>query len=322
MIEKVSVAMCTYNGERFLAEQLDSILNQTRSVDEIIVCDDGSKDGTLGMLREYDRNNPGIFKIHVNEINLRSVKNFEKAIRLCSGQIVFLADQDDLWVQNKVAVFMQHFAKNPNVDVIASNGNCIDSQSKILDVYSYWDIPEFLRERGVTVDFEKIISSITNLSTGATMALRNSFATEFLPFPGINAFHHDEWIALLAARAGKFDFLNEKYTLYRIHDDQQVGGIAFKKTEKAKKLFTDIYDIDNLKTDFKSLKKRLRKIVISYRKNKDLANAEKKHSKYFTENQVKNKTLILELHQMLKRSCPFQYFLMIFFDRKNNYMIN
>lgn len=98
---KTSVALCTYNGEKYIKEQLDSILNQTKKVDEIIVCDDCSSDKTVEILNHYSSTNPGLFKIYINEQNLRSVKNFEKAITLCTGDIIFLSDQDDFWVNEK-----------------------------------------------------------------------------------------------------------------------------------------------------------------------------------------------------------------------------
>ena len=86
---KTSVALCTFNGEKYLRKQLDSILEQTVAVDEIVVCDDLSTDATLSILNQYKETFPNIFKIHANEKNLRSVKNFEKAISLCENEIVF-----------------------------------------------------------------------------------------------------------------------------------------------------------------------------------------------------------------------------------------
>src|SRR6476659_477323 len=99
---KISVALCTYNGERFLNEQLESILAQTFPVTEIIVCDDGSTDDTSTMLQQFERRYFNLFKIYVNAENLGVIKNFEKAISLCAGDIIFLADQDDIWEINKV----------------------------------------------------------------------------------------------------------------------------------------------------------------------------------------------------------------------------
>ena len=87
---KISVALCTYNGEKFLKEQINSILQQSIHVDEIVICDDCSIDSTKEILDEFLQDFPNIFKIYINEINLRSNKNFEKAIKLCSGDFIFL----------------------------------------------------------------------------------------------------------------------------------------------------------------------------------------------------------------------------------------
>ena len=106
---KISVALCTYNGEKYLHQQIDSILNQTVPVHEIVVCDDGSNDQTSKILTQYQTKFPEVFKIHFNTENLRSVKNFEKAISLCTGDIIFLSDQDDIWEENKVEVFIKYF---------------------------------------------------------------------------------------------------------------------------------------------------------------------------------------------------------------------
>ena len=115
---KISVALCTYNGEKFINEQLDSILNQSKKIDEIIICDDCSTDNTIGILNKYYEQYPNIFKIYINRVNLKSVKNFEKAILLSSGDFIFLSDQDDIWVHNKVEKYIQYFNENPTIDVI------------------------------------------------------------------------------------------------------------------------------------------------------------------------------------------------------------
>src|SRR5687768_17349654 len=100
---KISVAMTTYNGASYLREQLDSILAQTRMPDEVIVCDDRSTDATPELLREYSARAPVPMTIVFNEQRLASTKNFEQAIRLCSGEIIALSDQDDVWYPHKLA---------------------------------------------------------------------------------------------------------------------------------------------------------------------------------------------------------------------------
>src|SRR4051812_35139545 len=101
---KLSVALCTFNGDKFLVEQLESILSQDLPVDEIIVCDDRSSDETLYLIDTFIRKYPGVIKLHQNESTLTSIRNFEKAIGLCTGDIVFLSDQDDVWLPEKTKI--------------------------------------------------------------------------------------------------------------------------------------------------------------------------------------------------------------------------
>lgn len=268
---KASVALCTYNGEKFLVEQVDSILNQTKKIDEIIICDDGSTDSTISILNAYRDQYPGLFRIYINEENLRSVKNFEKAISLCQNEIIFLCDQDDVWAINKVQVMMQFFMDHPNIYVVATNGYGINDTSTELDVYSLWDVPKFFLENKIAVNYFKIIAFSGNIATGASMALRKEFFHEIQPFPVLDGFHHDEWIALNAAMANKFDFLQEKLFKYRIHSNQQVGDVFLNRNEKNKKLLVQSFDYSVSDKKFTSFKYILKRLSKSYKKNKRLA---------------------------------------------------
>ena len=268
---KTSVALCTYNGEKFLREQLDSILNQTKTVDEIVVCDDGSTDSTLEILEEYHQKIPGFFRIFKNEINLRSVKNFEKAISLCENEIIFLCDQDDLWIENKVELITNFFQKNPKTNVVATNGFGIDDTGNKLEVHSLWDIPRFFQEEKIEIDYFKIIAFAGNIATGASMAFRKTFVEKLIPFPIIEGFHHDEWIALNAASNDGFEFLQEKLFKYRIHDQQQVGDVFLPKTLKNRNLLIQHFDFSVHDEKFKSFKFVLKRISKSYKKNNRLS---------------------------------------------------
>ncbi len=220
---KTSVALCTYNGEKYIEEQLNSILNQTVPVDEIVICDDKSTDATHDIINQYCNKFPGVIKFYINEVNLRSVKNFEKAISLCTNEIIFLSDQDDIWHLEKVKHFIEYFKNNPKIDVVASNGYCIDDNSKVHEKYAVWDVPQFLAEKGVAFNYHKIICYVSNIATGASMAFRKTICDEILPFPIMKDFHHDEWIAILSSKRDAFVMLPEKYFYYRIHENQQVG---------------------------------------------------------------------------------------------------
>ncbi|MEG1591857.1 MAG: glycosyltransferase family 2 protein [Chryseobacterium sp.] len=263
---KNSVALCTYNGEKYLRDQIDSILDQSLKVDEIVVCDDGSTDKTLSILAEYENKFPEIFKIHINEKNLRSVKNFEKAISLCAGEIIFLSDQDDVWENNKVKTFSHFFENNKSIDVVCSNGFIIDENSSQQNLYTVWDVPYFLGGNKKEIDYFKIFATIGSFATGASMAIRKSFVNKVIPFPTVEGLHHDEWIALVSSEQKKFTFLNDKLFSYRIHSAQQVGGISYSKDEASKEKLISRFDYDKEPKVFRDFKIKLRTLNDKERK--------------------------------------------------------
>lgn len=279
---KTSVALCTYNGEKFIREQIDSILNQSLKVDEIVVCDDGSTDQTQSILSEYENKFPNIFKIYINEKNLQSVKNFEKAISLCSGEIIFLSDQDDVWEKEKVKVFSDFFESKQNIDVVCSNGFIIDENSSQQNLYTVWDVPNFLSENKKEIDYFKIFVTIGNFATGASMAIRKSFINQTLPFPTVEGLHHDEWIALVSSEQKKFAFLNDKLLSYRIHSAQQVGGISYSKDEASKEKLISRFDYAKKPKIFRDFKIKLRTLNDKERKfSAYLENDSNEHVKKF-----------------------------------------
>lgn len=282
-------------------------------VDEIVVCDDGSTDGTVQILKEYEQQFPNLFKISINEKNLQSVKNFEKAIEICRGEIIFLSDQDDVWMPNKVQAMLTYFETHPKINVLASNGFGIDEKSNELKVYSLWDIPQFFVERNIKVVYYKIFSSIRNIATGASMALRRNFLPQITPFPEIKGFHHDAWIALVAATQNSFDLLPQKLFKYRIHENQQVGDVFFEKTEKSKKLLIQEFDYSVSDQRFGSYKNVLKRISKSYKQNQ-LLGAHKDHQKI--SNLVKKdlEEMFYKHQREVKKKYPIRYFFLKIYD--------
>jgi glycosyltransferase involved in cell wall biosynthesis len=264
---KISVAMCTYNGERFLKEQIDSILAQTVSVQEIVICDDGSNDKTLEILQEYFNQFPTIFRIYQNENTLKSVKNFEKAISLCTGEITFLCDQDDYWYPEKVKTTIQYFTDHETCTVLCSNGIAIDEHSnEIKNRFIIWDVFARFIEETSNYTFFNFLTQKGNFATGATMAFKSSIKPIILPIPEIKDFHHDEYIALVASATDSIHFINKKLIKYRIHESQQVGGIAFLMSEHK---FEDIlhyfkWKSNTKETDLKTLKSRIKSQIEWY----------------------------------------------------------
>lgn len=122
----ISVAICTYNGEKYIKEQLDSIIHQTRVPDEIILCDDKSSDKTILIASEIlDRS--GIkYHIYVNENNLGVIENFKNAINYCKGDIIFTCDQDDIWNSNKVELIINEFEKNDKCVLVFTDAELVN----------------------------------------------------------------------------------------------------------------------------------------------------------------------------------------------------
>lgn len=212
---KISVALCTYNGADFLAEQLDSIGKQTTPVDEIMVCDDGSSDHTLDILENYKADGLPIH-IHRNPKNLGFVKNFEKAVQLCTGDIIFLADQDDIWLPHKVATMIYAFQNKPAVMLAFSDAQLIDTQGNSL-ANTLWECV------GLTPDSQVSFLDLLNNAriTGATVAFRQQLLDIALPI--LPDWIHDAWFGLTAAATGSVYPIPDKLILYRQHANNQIG---------------------------------------------------------------------------------------------------
>ncbi len=218
-----SVALCTFNGSKYLREQLDSILSQSKLPDEIVVCDDGSIDDTLHVLNEYLSRFPRLFRIHRNSVNRGSTANFAKVIGLCQGSIIVLADQDDRWHPEKMARTHELFRASPDIDLIFSDANLIDSTGQSLDC-RLWDAVGFRSALQVDVARDAIFEILLRhyVVTGATMAFRSNWKDKFLPIP--ECWIHDAWIAIvIAALGGKFRAIKDPLISYRQHATQQIG---------------------------------------------------------------------------------------------------
>ena len=219
----ISVALCTYNGERFIREQLESILNQTMKVDEIVVCDDGSNDNTLQIIEGFTGTTGTAIHIHRNVINLGPAKNFSKAINLCSGDIIFLSDQDDVWMPKKVATITNYFKQNPHISVVFTDGNLMDGEKNIGSLWHSFGITNNA-QKAIDDGFGIELFVCESRATGATMAVRNTFE----PLHTLNHYQpshflHDEILSMLALYYNQLGYCSEKLINYRIHSNQECG---------------------------------------------------------------------------------------------------
>jgi glycosyltransferase involved in cell wall biosynthesis len=238
---KISVALCTYNGDKFIADQLNSILEQTVSPHEIVLLDDGSTDATLdtvaafvplfekcGTRLDYRR----------NQENVGYIKNFEMAVSACSGDIILLCDQDDVWSHDKVATLVGCFAPDTqkNLMLVYSDAEVVDAelqplgftQSEALDVTPR-ELALLRHDRG----FEALLPR--NLVTGATVAFRRELLGYALPFP--STWIHDEWLAIIAAAVGRIHFCDTPLVKYRQHGSNQIGMRRRYLAERLRSMF-------------------------------------------------------------------------------------
>lgn len=212
---KVSVCIAAYQGQRYIARQLQSIFPQLSEYDEVIVVDDGSTDGTCFEISALRDSRLLLLRNDKNEGVLRT---FETALSHCSGDIVFLSDQDDLWLPKKVETVLDAFANDGQLMLVASDAILIDDNGdKIAE--------SFYAQRG------KFRSGLwSNLLVGkfhgCTMAFRSTLLRNVLPFPPGTQAHHDTWIGCVnTLMGGKTKYISEPLVAYRRHSANVTGRI-------------------------------------------------------------------------------------------------
>lgn len=226
----VSVCIATYNGEKFIREQLDSILCQLSANDEVIISDDGSTDNTRSIILSYC--DPRIKLFENKTLNLtrnqltiyRVTRNFENALRNASGDIIFLSDQDDVWERTKVQEVLPLFESQNTALVVHDAVLMNDGHQIIADSYF-----QMLKSRpGLLKNIVK------NSYLGCCMAFNKKVLEKSLPFPP-NLIAHDIWIGLIAERTGNVVFTGKKLIRYQRHEstvttsgEKSKHGILFK----------------------------------------------------------------------------------------------
>jgi glycosyltransferase involved in cell wall biosynthesis len=203
-----SVCMATYNGEKFIAEQIQSILIQLDEEDEVIISDDSSTDDTVYLIKSF--NDPRI-KLFENQKFSSACMNFEFALKQASNDYIFLSDQDDIWVDGKVKTMMEALM---DFDVVVTDHSVIDESGHLIRESFFRHIPS---GRGI------IKNVIKNTYFGCCMAFRQKVLKKALPFPTDIEFH-DYWIGLVAGLFFKSKFIDFPFTLYRSHENNVTSG--------------------------------------------------------------------------------------------------
>lgn len=223
-MSKISIALCTYNGAAFLQQQLESFLDQIRLPDELVVGDDCSKDETLCILENFAARASFPVRIQVNPQNLGSTKNFEQTILRCGGDVIFMSDQDDVWLPCKIEKTLRVLEENPEVGFVFTDAALVDEKLQPLNI-NLWKISFFPEEQRQARDNRMLEVLLNrNVVTGATIAFRTEFRKSFVPIPiDIPNMIHDAWIALIIAAQAKAEFISEPLMKYRQHTEQQLG---------------------------------------------------------------------------------------------------
>jgi len=222
----VSIAMATYNGERYLAEQLDSILGQTHKNIELVITDDGSSDGTTDIIKNYAERYPFI-RLYQNPRNLGITKTFENALQHCTGKYIAIADQDDVWAADKLETLAASISTE---DAAYGNSLFVDAGGKsqgidfksVMHLQSYYSGAPFL---------------LGNCLPGHSFVMTQAFVKTLFPFP--DGIMYDRWISFKAAANNGIKYTDRHLVFYRQHGRNAVGtkqnrsAAAVKKTTPA-----------------------------------------------------------------------------------------
>jgi glycosyltransferase involved in cell wall biosynthesis len=215
----ISIALCTYNGERFLKKQIDSLFDQTHTSLQIVICDDASQDDTKKIIEEYKDDR---LKKIFNSQNIGYIKNFEQAIALCEGDFIALCDQDDIWKPNKIEKMLSNiddaFLLFSDSELIDENDNSLNKKiSDLRNLQNCNVLPGYVW---------------SNCVWGHAIFIKKDFLNYSLPVP--DGAKHDIWLGFTAACLGKIKYLPEALTLYRQHTTSLTTTLpvkGFRRTE-------------------------------------------------------------------------------------------
>ncbi|WP_136481507.1 glycosyltransferase family 2 protein [Cognatitamlana onchidii] len=215
---KVSIVLCSYNGEKYISEQIDSILNQSFKDFELIISDDRSTDSTIKILKTYADKDSRI-KWHINESNLGYVKNFEKGISLANGNYILLSDQDDIWDLTKIEKLYNNIEDHALIycDSLFVNSNLESTEKKMSS------------SKNMISTTNPLNLCLANSVSGHAMMFKKELTAQLFPFPKLVP--HDWWIAFVASFNGGIVYFNDALIKYRIHDS---NSLALNKNRKSK----------------------------------------------------------------------------------------
>ena len=305
---KVSIALATYNGSKYIEEQLKSYLSQTIIPDELVVSDDNSTDDTLGIIYEYARKVPFSVKIYRNKERLGYVRNFNNAIEKCTGDIIFLSDQDDIWLPQKIERILKEFNKRKNAMLVMNDA-------------------EIILENGEKTGLTKLkqINSLglkkDKFTTGCCMSFKKELLPLILPIPDIE-YKHDTWINKISLIFEMKVILEEVLQYYRRHKENASSWIGSRPIKVNRYTIIKEYKNDDPREYFKSRLSKLK--VLEERIDKYINEIENNsifREKYINAKRkiIKEKVAIQHREQALKKSLIHRFPDMIIMLFKGEY---
>jgi glycosyltransferase involved in cell wall biosynthesis len=231
---RIVVAMCTYRGEQYLDEQLRSIAAQTRPPDGMVIVDDDSRDGTVAMARSFAARAPFPVQVVENPENVGFIRNFGNAIRLANGDVVVLADQDDVWLDSKLEAIEEAFREQPDAAAVFSDAELVDRAlrplgARLSEAVAFSPDQQRLAREGRM--FEVLLRG--NVVAGATLAFRSEYRELLLPLS--DEVEHDAWIALLLSAVAPVSYIARPLILYRQHGGNQIGAGRLSLPERVRR---------------------------------------------------------------------------------------
>ena len=220
----IDILLATYNGEKYLKCQLDSILNQTYKNIRILINDDASTDGTANILKEYEQKDARIH-VHYNEKNLGYIKNFENLLKRVESKYFMLSDQDDYWMPEKV--------ENSLNKIIKEKADLVFTDLEAVDVNLQTITPSVVEFRGLKKNIKKhsdykLVFLQNSGVTGCTIITKKDLINKYVPIPEKEPMVHDWWMALMIGQDGKISYLDEPTIKYRQHGNNQIGIYGMK----------------------------------------------------------------------------------------------
>lgn len=242
---KISVGVCTHNGEKFIVEQLESIINQTVKPDEIILTDDNSQDNTVNLAGSVLKNSGINYSLCTYDTHQGILKNFQNCLDKCRGDFIFSCDQDDIWMNDKIESFIPYFKDGCNF--VYSNAVVVGAEKNLLE-NNFWNCYGIDFKKIEVKEFQKMVLCSLFIA-GCNMAFSKTLYDQIRPIP--YHFLHDGWVATCAPLFGKIGFLDKPLIKYRRHgnntsqfsSDKKLNSAEEEQTNKKpqKKLIGDNY---------------------------------------------------------------------------------